>query len=88
MGRVRVFVPTAPEDLDAILDAFLIFAPELFHGCVGLEAAVLSVERSGSDRLDFNVDGLPDGWAQLRDHARSVFKNLPIYSADLVSINR
>jgi hypothetical protein len=88
MGRVRVFVPSAPDDPDALLDAFLIFAPEIFQGCGGIDEAILGIEESGVDRLDFNADGMPDAWNLLREHAWPIFKNLPIYSAELTSMNR
>jgi hypothetical protein len=88
MGQVQVFVPRGPDDTDALLDAFLIFAPELFEGCRGLDEIRQLVETSATKRLDFNLDGLPDGWIELREHAWPIFKNLPIYSAELVSLNR
>ena len=83
MGRVRVFIPTGPDERDALLDAMLVFAPELFKDCEALEEVCRAIENSGKQRLDFNLEPIPQNWMTLREQAQRVFKNLPMYSADL-----
>lgn len=62
MGRVRVFIPTGPDERDHLLDAMLIFAPELFKECEALEAVSLAVANSGKERLDLSLKPIPQNW--------------------------
>ena len=34
-------------------------------------------------RIDFHLDGEPQGWAQLREEARPFFRKITIYEAEL-----
>lgn len=88
MGRVRVFVPTGPADRDALLDAMLVFAPELFKECEALEEVSRAVANSGKEMLDFNLEPIPQNWMTLREQAQRILKNLPIYSAELKPLPR
>jgi len=66
----------------------LVFAPELFTECQALEDVSRAIENSGKERLDFNLEPIPQNWTTLREQAQGVFKNLPVYSADLRPLAR
>ena len=87
-GDIRFFVPSGPDDPDALLDAFLILAPGLFQDQRELDEMIKTFGKSGAERVDFNHDGVPDGWRRIRDQARPTFKELAIYMAELVPVNR
>ena len=85
MGEIEVIVPAGPDHPDALIDACLAFFPEYFESCPSLTQVV---EALGSvSRIDFDLDGEPSGWAQLREEAKSPFKHLIIYEAKLNKIN-
>ena len=85
MGRVKVIIPAGPDHPDALIDACLAFFPEYFEPCPSL-AQIVEVLGNVS-RIDFHFDGEPSGWAQLREEARSLFKYLVIYEAQLNKVN-
>ena len=87
-GNVRFFVPSGPDDSNALLDAFLVLAPGLFQDNRELDVMMEAFGKSGAERVDFNHDGFPDGWSRVRERARPTFKELPIYMAELVPLNR
>lgn len=84
MGRVRVITPKGPDPIykDALLDACLAFFPEYFQKCLSLTKVVEAV--GNAKRLDFDADGEPDGWAELREEARLLFGQLIIYFSHYV----
>ena len=87
MGRVEVIIPKGPDPIykDALLDACLAFFPEYFESCSSLAQVVEVV--SNAQRIDFDSDGEPDGWAELREQARPLFRHLIIYEAELKKVN-
>jgi len=87
MGRVRVFIPTGPDERDALLDAMLVFAPELFKDCEALEEVSQAVADSGKEMLDFNLEPIPQNWIALREQAQKSFGTLSVYSAKLVPLS-
>ena len=85
MGKVEVIVPAGPNHPDALIDACLTFFPEYFESCPSLAQVVEALGNASS--IDFHLDGEPSGWAQLREEARSLFKHLIIYEAELNKVN-
>jgi hypothetical protein len=85
MGRVRVIIPAGPDHPNALIDACLAFFPEFFESCPALTRVVEGI--GNISRIDFHLDGEPSGWAQLREEARSLFKHLIIYEAELNKVN-
>lgn len=81
MGRVEVIIPAGPDHPDALIDAFLAFFPKHFESCPSL--AQVAEGLANARRIDFHLDGEPPGWAQLREEARPLFKELIIYEAVL-----
>ena len=85
MGRVKVIIPVGPDHPDALIDACLAFFPEYFESCPSL--AQVAEELANARRIDFDLDGEPTGWAQLREEARPLFKKMIIYEAVLNKIS-
>ena len=83
MGTLKSLVPEEPDHPDALLDACLAFAPDLFSDCPSLEEVSRSL--SGVDQLDFHLkkEGVPTGWSTLREEARPFFSKLNIWTAKL-----
>ena len=85
MGRVKVIIPAGPDHLDALIDACLTFFPEYFESCPSLVQVAEGL--ANATRIDFHLDGEPTGWAQLREEARPLFKEMIIYEAVLNKIS-
>ena len=85
MGRVEVIIPASPDHPDALIDAFLAFYPEYFESCPSLVQVAEGL--ANATRIDFNRDGEPTSWAQLREEARPIFKKMIIYEASLNEIS-
>ncbi|MBL8028724.1 MAG: hypothetical protein JNL74_20030 [Fibrobacteres bacterium] len=85
LGKVKRIVPEDPEDPDILLDACIAFYPEAFKKCPSLERAEKSLGRK--EFWDFNVNGIPSIWKQLRKEAAEYFKQLIIYEAFLYKMN-
>ena len=85
MGRINVIIPAGPDHPDALIDACLAFFPEYFESCPSL--AQVAEGLANARRIDFDRDGEPTGWAQLRDEARPLFKEMIIYEASLNKIS-
>ena len=84
MGRVKVIIPAGPNHPDALIDACIAFFPKHFESCPSL---VQIAERlAKASRIDFDLDGEPTGWAQLREEARPFFKKMVIYEGVLNKI--
>jgi len=81
MGKLRCIVPQGPDDPDALLDASLAFFPAFFEGCPSLAKA--SEEFGATERLDFDADGIPALWKELREEARARFGELNVWEAEL-----
>ena len=81
MGRIKVIIPAGPDHPDALIDACLAFFPEHFESCPSL--AQVAERLANARRIDFDMDGEPTGWAQLREEARPLFRDLVIYEAEL-----
>lgn len=87
IGRLRTLIPEAPDHPDALLDACIAFCPRIFRYCPSLqemEAALQDLEM-----LDFNLSPreVPKAWTRLREEARSIFRQLHLWKADLVPLN-
>ena len=85
MGRIASIIPKGPDHPDALIDACLVFFPEYFESCPSLTQVVEAL--GNVSRLDFDFDGEPSGWGQLREEARHLFKHLVIYEAELKKVN-
>ena len=85
MGKVKVIIPAGPDHPDALIDACLAFFPEYFESCPSL--AQVTEGLANARRIDFDLDGAPTGWEQLREEARPLFKEMVIYEADLNKIS-
>ena len=85
MGKVKVIIPAGPNHPDALIDACLAFFPEYFESCSSLTRVVETLRNRS--RIDFDLNGEPSGWAQLREEAKPLFKNLVIYEAELNKVN-
>ena len=81
IGKLGSIVPQGPDDPDALLDASLAFFPEFFEGCPGLARA--QKELAATERLDFDADGIPAFWKELREEARARFGELNVWEAEL-----
>ena len=81
MGRVKVIIPVGPNHPNALIDAFLAFFPEYFESCPSLIQVREGL--ANARRIDFDIDGEPAGWAQLREEARPLFEELIIYEGVL-----
>ena len=84
LGGIKVLIPKEPDELDAVLDACLLFLPRAFEG--PSQTYVESVIR-GAERLDFNLDGYPDGWDLYRSESMVAFQKLNIWEATLEVYN-
>lgn len=80
MGGVEVVVPAGPDHPDGLLDACLAFAPQLFEACPS--AAAVSAALADATLMDFDLgkEQIPAEWAKLRDEARPIFAQLPLYA--------
>ena len=85
MGRVKVIIPAALDHPDALIDAFLAFFPKHFESCPSLTKVTEGLTKARC--IDFHLNGEPPGWAQLREKARPLFKELIIYEAVLNKIS-
>lgn len=85
MGRVKVIIPAGPNHPNALIDACLAFDPESFASCPSL--AQVAEGLANARRIDFDMDGEPAGWAQLREEARPLFEKMIIYEGVLNKIS-
>ena len=86
LGRIKSLVPAAPDDPAALLDAAIVFLPQLFESCPSLNSVAAQLE--GVDRLDFHLGrSVPSEWSRLREEALPRFKELAVFEADLRSVN-
>ena len=72
LGKIQVVIPQDPEGENVLLDACIAFAPKFFESCPSLNL-VKSVIPDDT-HLDFNMNGLPENWDNLREEARSIFE--------------
>ena len=86
LGQVRIVVPAGPDNPDSLLDACIAFFPEHFRSCPSL-AGVESALRE-TERLDFDAarHKIPEAWFALREEARPLFQQLPLWRADFVPL--
>ena len=81
IGNVTVIVPNGPDDPNSLIDACIAFLPDYFSGCEHLPKVREGL--TGANRIDFDVDGEPNGWGALRREARGAFRKLKIWEAEL-----
>lgn len=83
MGKVELFVPETPYDPFILLDACLLFAPQLFISCPTLDIAQKQIGRV--KRVDFNAktELITSEWQALRSEARDTFNKLAIWKGEL-----
>lgn len=86
LGRIRVMIPAGPNDLDAVLDACIVFCPWHFGTCPSLP--VVESAFCEAEVLDFHLGGIPEQWRSLREEARPIFVSLNMWSAELVPYDR
>lgn len=74
IGNVKKMIPRGPEDPNQIIDALILFYPNLFKSCPSLEKveSLLATKKM----ISFDVDNSIDSeWNQLRTEALSVIRN-------------
>lgn len=79
LGELRSVIPAWPDHPDALLDACLAFAPQLFKDCPSL--VDVRAKLQDATMLDFNAraNDVPSAWGKLREEARPLFQRLTIY---------
>ncbi len=83
LGGAKVFVPEGPDTADGLLDAFLIFAPQIFQNQDSLSRMNQMLKTDVGGRVDFEQNGVPAGWPELRKQSRQQFAGLAVYVAQL-----
>lgn len=82
LGKMKSFIPEAPDHADSLLDACIAFFPDHFRSCPTL--AKVREEIMDTEMIDFSEDiDAPASWSKLREEARPLFKELHIFQADL-----
>ena len=83
IGKMNNIVPAGPDHPDALLDACIAFCPWYFKSCSSM--AHIEARLKNVKRLDFDArpEEVPREWATLREEARPIFAQIPIWRADL-----
>jgi hypothetical protein len=81
IGNVRKIIPAAPYQEDNLLDACIAFCAAAFEHCPSMPGVTKAL--GDTNMINFFRDGEPQGWGQLREEARSAFKKLNIWTAEL-----
>ncbi len=87
IGKIHIIVPKAPDDPNALIDACIAFAPDLFEGLPSMkETKEILAEHT---RLDFGLraDEIPDIWKTLRKEAMPIFEKLHIFAGPLTELD-
>jgi hypothetical protein len=86
LGKIDCIIPEAPDHPDSLLDACIAFFPKHFRQCPSFPAVARQLESAA--RLDFDAGAakIPAEWGQLREEARRCFRELNIFTADLVRL--
>lgn len=85
LGGIKTFVPEGPNLPHSVLDAVILFLPKLFKDCPSLAKSASDLK--GRQQADFDVDGLPAGWAELRAEALPIFQKLGVYEAEILAFD-
>ena len=83
MGRAEVFIPEDPYDPFILLDACLLFAPQLFDSCPTLDIAQKQIGLK--KRIDFNEEPelITPEWRALRSEAYDTYSKMPAWKGEL-----
>ena len=83
IGKMHSIVPAGPDHPDALLDACIAFCPWYFESCSMMGRIKMLLK--SVKRLDFDAkpEEVPSEWATLREEARPIFTQIPIWRADL-----
>lgn len=83
MGKVEVFIPQEPYEPFALLDACLLFAPQLFASCPSLATAQRQI--GSKKRIDFDAEPelITAEWRALRSEAYDIYSKMPAWRGDL-----
>ena len=83
LGNIMRVIPERPDYPDALLDCCIAFYPKYFEGCPSFATVPKKVK--DFRRLDFyrGMEEVPEEWADLREEARPLFKDLCIWEARL-----
>lgn len=86
IGNINVLIPKGPEDENALIDACIAFAPQLFEKCKTLDK--VRTKLRNADRLDFdlNQEFIPEEWKKLREEARKIYNNLNLHVTEIGEI--
>ena len=84
LGGIKAFVPEGPNLPHTVLDAVILFLPKLFKDCPSL--AKIASDLKGREMADFDADGLPAGWTELRAEALPIFRKLGVHEAEIVPL--
>ena len=84
IGNIGFIIPESPDHPNALLDACIAFAPGYFTSCPSLSE--VSTRLATATRIDFNLDGEPEGWAILREEARPIFEKLHVYGSYILEL--
>jgi hypothetical protein len=83
MGEVETFIPQDPKDNFALLDALLLFAPQLFKNCPTLGLAEKQMGKK--KRIDFDSEPwlITPEWRALRSEAYDIVSEMSIWKGNL-----
>lgn len=81
MAGIKVVIADTPEPHEALLQALIILATDLFSECQSLDRIRDAVDRIDRERLK------GEDWTNLLNEARPIFKKLALYRARLESIH-
>lgn len=88
LAGAKVFIPEGPDTADGVLDAFLIFAPQIFLDEEGMNRVGEMLKMDAGARVDFDQNGVPSGWLKVRERSRQQFSHLAVYVAQLQQLNQ
>ena len=79
IGNIKTMIPPQPIGFNELLDACLVFCPDLFNDCPSMK--LLREKMNGIDRIDFDHEiSIPEEWDSLREEALPIFKMLIAHS--------
>ncbi len=83
MGNVETFVPQDPKNAFVLVDALLLFAPQLFQTCSALGPAERQMGKK--KRIDFDLEPwlITPEWQALRSEAFDIVSEMPIWKGNL-----
>ncbi len=79
MGSIKTMIPPQPIGFNELLDACLVFCPQLFNDCPSMK--LLQEKMKDIDCIDFDHEiSIPEEWESLREEALPIFKMMIAHS--------